>query len=329
MNVFLAGGSGAIGVPIDSRARRRRSSGHRVHAVARRTHRCCARSARRRSIVDALDADALRRAVVARIRPTSIHQLTALPKGGPRSATRSGRDQPAAHRRHAKPARRRDRRRRDADRRRLLRADRRRRQSGMPPDVAGRRPTPCSRWSRRSSTRTAPDAIEGVVLRYGLFYGPETASTLRDDGDGPPPHAAARSAAIAACCRAFTSTTRPARRIAALERGARRQHLRHRRRRAGELQRHRAGDRGIGAARRGRSHVPAWLPRLRRAVHGADDRAPAAAVEREGAPRARLAAEVSDDSRWAAGVLSPRGVNHDRGRVIFAQVTRDTASAEA
>src|SRR5436305_8874858 len=85
MNVFIAGGSGAIGVPL---VRALTSAGHQVTALTRST----ANAARVRqlgatpAVADALDAEALRRVLVA-ARPTHvIHQLTALPKGGPRSA---------------------------------------------------------------------------------------------------------------------------------------------------------------------------------------------------------------------------------------------------
>ena len=85
MNVFLAGGSGAIGVPI---VRALVAGGHQVTALTR----SAANEPMLRAlgatpaVADALDADALRR-VVVQARPTHvIHQLTALPKGGPRSA---------------------------------------------------------------------------------------------------------------------------------------------------------------------------------------------------------------------------------------------------
>jgi nucleoside-diphosphate-sugar epimerase len=85
MNVFLAGGSGAIGVPL---VRALVASGHQVTALTRST----AKEAMLRelgatpAVGDALDAAALRRLVLA-ARPTHvIHQLTALPKAGPRSA---------------------------------------------------------------------------------------------------------------------------------------------------------------------------------------------------------------------------------------------------
>src|SRR5207247_2235935 len=85
MNVFLAGGSGAIGVPL---VRALVAAGHQVTALTR----FAANEPKLRAlgatpaVADALDAEALRR-VVAAARPSHvIHQLTALTKAGPRSA---------------------------------------------------------------------------------------------------------------------------------------------------------------------------------------------------------------------------------------------------
>src|SRR5689334_13055957 len=85
MNVFVAGGSGTIGIPLVSALV---AAGHQVTALTR--------SAGRRdelgalgaavAVADALDRDALVAAVAA-ARPTHVvHQLTALPKNGPRRA---------------------------------------------------------------------------------------------------------------------------------------------------------------------------------------------------------------------------------------------------
>jgi nucleoside-diphosphate-sugar epimerase len=85
MNVFLAGGSGTIGIPI---VRALVAGGHQVTALTR----SAANEPMLRAlgatpaVADALDAGAIRHVVVG-ARPTHvIHQLTALPKGGPRSA---------------------------------------------------------------------------------------------------------------------------------------------------------------------------------------------------------------------------------------------------
>jgi nucleoside-diphosphate-sugar epimerase len=85
MNIFLAGGSGAIGVPL---VRALVASGHQVTALTRFTANepMLRALGATPAVADALDAAALRRVVMA-ARPTHvIHQLTALPKAGPRSA---------------------------------------------------------------------------------------------------------------------------------------------------------------------------------------------------------------------------------------------------
>ena len=85
MTVFVAGGTGAIGVPL---VRALVASGHQVTALTRSAAnapmlRALGATA---AVADALDAPALRTVVLA-ARPTHvIHQLTALPKGGPRRA---------------------------------------------------------------------------------------------------------------------------------------------------------------------------------------------------------------------------------------------------
>jgi nucleoside-diphosphate-sugar epimerase len=85
MRVFLAGGSGAIGTPI---VRALVAGGHHVTALTRSlaNEPMLRRLGATPAVADALDAEALRRVVIA-ARPTHvIHQLTALPKGGPKSA---------------------------------------------------------------------------------------------------------------------------------------------------------------------------------------------------------------------------------------------------
>ena len=128
------------------------------------------------AIVDALDADALRRALVAAHPTHVIHQLTALPKGGPKSA----RDLIATNRLRV-----------DGTRNliaaavaagatrltggsfALLGAA----TSGVPADVREAAEAVRSMESQiLEAGRTG--AIEGVVLRYGLFYGPEAGSTV-------------------------------------------------------------------------------------------------------------------------------------------------------
>jgi len=89
MNVFVAGGSGAIGVPL---VRALVTAGHQVTALTRSD----ANAEMLRglgatpAIADALDAEALRRVLVAAQPTHVVHELTALPKGGPRSARELG-----------------------------------------------------------------------------------------------------------------------------------------------------------------------------------------------------------------------------------------------
>jgi nucleoside-diphosphate-sugar epimerase len=85
MNVFIAGGSGAIGVPL---VRALVSGGHQVTALTRTPSKAELLRAlgATPAVADALDAAALRRVVVD-ARPTHVvHQLTALPQGGPKTA---------------------------------------------------------------------------------------------------------------------------------------------------------------------------------------------------------------------------------------------------
>ena len=176
MKVFLAGGSGAIGVPL---VRALVAAGHQVTALTRSPANAPALRAlgATPAVANALDPDALAR-VVAAAQPTHvIHQLTALPKGGPRSA----RDLEATNRLRVEGtqylivaaiaacatrivggsfA--------------LMAGER----PGLPADV---RAAAAALHSMESQMLDASriGAIEGVVLRYGLFYGPEVGSTAQ------------------------------------------------------------------------------------------------------------------------------------------------------
>jgi len=86
MRVFVAGGSGAIGLPL---VQALLAAEHQVTALTRspQEQELLRRLGATPAVADALDAAALERAVVA-ARPTHvIHQLTALPKGGARRAS--------------------------------------------------------------------------------------------------------------------------------------------------------------------------------------------------------------------------------------------------
>jgi nucleoside-diphosphate-sugar epimerase len=175
MNVFVAGGSGAIGVPL---VRALVAGGHQVTASTRSS----ANASMLRSlgataaIVNALDADALTRAVAAAQPAHVIHQLTALPKGGPRSA----KDLISTNRLRI-----------DGTRNLLaaaIAAGARRFIGGsFAPIAALTADVPADLKDAADAVRSMESqildashagAIEGIVLRYGMFYGPECASTI-------------------------------------------------------------------------------------------------------------------------------------------------------
>jgi nucleoside-diphosphate-sugar epimerase len=174
MNVFIAGGSGAIGVPL---IRQLVAAGHQVTALTRSASKAEMLRAlgATAAVADALDAAALRRVVVA-ARPTHvIHQLTALPQGGPKSAkelaptnrlriegTRNLIDAAAA-----------------AGVKRFV-------VGSFAPLAAAGSGAPShmdeAAEAMRSMESQALDAnarhlFEAIILRYGLFYGPDNAAT--------------------------------------------------------------------------------------------------------------------------------------------------------
>jgi nucleoside-diphosphate-sugar epimerase len=175
MTVFVAGGSGAIGVPL---VRALVAAGHRVVATTRHPEK----QERLRelgatpAVVDALDASGLERAVRAAAPTHVVHQLTALPPAGPRRA------------RELEPTNRL----RDEGTRNLLRATvaaGARRLIGasfallgaQPADAPGSEADPAVRAVRSLESQILDASrrgeIEGIVLRYGLFYGPGNPST--------------------------------------------------------------------------------------------------------------------------------------------------------
>lgn len=180
MTVFVAGGTGTIGVPL---VRALVAAGHRVVGTTR-SH---GKQALLRQlgaepvVVDALDAAALDLAVRAAAPSHVIHQLTALPRGGPRRAS----DLAATNRL------------RDEGTRNLLQAAI---ASGARRFIAGSfAMLGAAADARAGGARAAGSseavsavrslesqvleaarrgALEGVVLRYGMFYGPQVPSTL-------------------------------------------------------------------------------------------------------------------------------------------------------
>src|SRR5262245_26072655 len=86
MNVFVAGASGTIGIPL---VRALVAAGHQVTALTRSPGK---QDELRRlgaipALADALDSEALRAVLLAAKPWHVIHQLTALPKEGPSSAS--------------------------------------------------------------------------------------------------------------------------------------------------------------------------------------------------------------------------------------------------
>jgi nucleoside-diphosphate-sugar epimerase len=177
MRIFLAGGTGAIGVPL---VRQLVAAGHQVTALTRSS----ANAGKLRAlgatpaVADALDAEALRRVVID-AKPTHvIHQLTALPKGGPRSArelepTNRLRIEGTRNLIDAAVA---------AGAKRIVVGSFAIFRGGSSADVPpeARNGFEAVR-SMESQTLEASRAgrIEGVVLRYGLFYGPDAGSTVQ------------------------------------------------------------------------------------------------------------------------------------------------------
>jgi nucleoside-diphosphate-sugar epimerase len=175
MNIFLAGGTGAIGIPL---VRELVAAGHQVTALTRSpaNQEMLRALGARPAIADALDREALIAAVAA-ARPTHvIHELTALPKGGPRKAS----DLAPTNRLRT-----------DGTRNLLdaaIKTGARRFIVGSfgilsargSADAASGDEAAAAVQSMESQVldATRRGAIEGVILRYGMFYGLETASTV-------------------------------------------------------------------------------------------------------------------------------------------------------
>ena len=176
MKVFVAGASGTIGIPL---VRSLVAAGHEVTAMTRSPNKQAAlRSLGATPIVaDALNRDAILAAVMT-ARPTHvIHQLTALPKDG----ARSSRDLEATNRLRIEGTRNLLDAAINAGALRLivgsfaLLSDR-----GAPAaEPANDAAVAVQSMERQVMDATARGAIEGIILRYGLFYGPETPSTAR------------------------------------------------------------------------------------------------------------------------------------------------------
>jgi nucleoside-diphosphate-sugar epimerase len=172
MNVFVAGASGTIGVPL---VRALVAAGHHVTALTRSPGKREALLALGATAVvaDALDRDALAAAVAAAYPTHVIHQLTALPRERPRRAS-------------------------DIEPTNRLRIDGTRNLLQAALDVHARRfivgsfaplavNNPAMAQNAAAAAvqsmehqvleATRQGLIEGVVLRYGMFYGPGVPST--------------------------------------------------------------------------------------------------------------------------------------------------------
>jgi nucleoside-diphosphate-sugar epimerase len=175
MNIFLAGGSGAIGIPL---VRALVAAGHQVTALTRSSgnQEVLRALGATPAVADALDREALIAAVAA-ARPTHvIHELTALPKGGPRKAS----DLAATNRLRIDGTRNLlDAATRSAARRFLVGSFGILSPRGSA-DAASGDEAAAAVQSMESQVldATKRGAIEGVILRYGMFYGLETASTV-------------------------------------------------------------------------------------------------------------------------------------------------------
>jgi 2-alkyl-3-oxoalkanoate reductase len=178
MKVFVAGASGTIGVPL---VRALVRAGHQVTAMTRTPGKESQLRAlgATPAVADALDPDALLRAVVAAGPTHVIHELTALPKNG---SVRKASDLAPTNRlrvegtRHLIAA--------------SIAAGARRivvgsfaplhgvPAHGLPPDVqAGVDAVRSMESQILDASRTGK--IEGIVLRYGLFYGPDNPATMQ------------------------------------------------------------------------------------------------------------------------------------------------------
>jgi len=175
MNVFIAGGSGTIGIPL---VRALVAAGHQVTALTRSASkqddlRLLGASV---AVADALDREALI-SVVGAAHPTHIvHQLTALPKGGPRRPS----DLDATNRLRIDGTRNLLEAAIHAGARRFVAgsfailSDRGLGATGSDNDAGAA----VRSMERQVLEATERGSIEGIVLRYGMFYGMETPSTI-------------------------------------------------------------------------------------------------------------------------------------------------------
>jgi 2-alkyl-3-oxoalkanoate reductase len=168
MNVFVAGGSGTIGMPL---VRALVMAGHRVTALTRSPGKREMLEGLGASVAlaDALDREALAAAVTAAHPTHVIHQLTALPRDGPRCAS----DIEATNRLRIDGTRNLLQAAIGAHARRFIVG------SFAPLATAASGGAAAAVRSMESQVlgATQQGLIDGVVLRYGMFYGPRVPST--------------------------------------------------------------------------------------------------------------------------------------------------------
>ncbi len=173
MRVFVAGGSGTIGVPL---VRALVAAGHQVSATTRSNDKraLLEKLGAAPVIVDALDKDALRAAVV-HARPSHvIHQLTALPKNGPRSIA----DLEATNRLRVDGTRNLIAASVEAGARRIIGGSFALLPGAGRPASANAAVAAVQSMESQILDANRSGRVEGIVLRYGLFYGAENPSTV-------------------------------------------------------------------------------------------------------------------------------------------------------
>jgi nucleoside-diphosphate-sugar epimerase len=172
MNVFVAGASGTIGIPL---VRALIVAGHPVTALTRSPGKREALEALGASVVlaDAFDRDALVTAVVAAQPTHVIHQLTALPKKGPRRTS----DIEATNRLRVEGTRNLLQAAIAADARRFIVGSFAPLAAADPAKAQDAAAAAVRSMESQVLEATRQGSIEGVVLRYGMFYGPDVPST--------------------------------------------------------------------------------------------------------------------------------------------------------
>jgi len=172
MNVFVAGGSGTIGIPL---VRALVIAGHPVTALTRSPTKREMLEALGASVAvaDALDRDALAAAMTAAHPTHVIHQLTALPRDGPRRAS----DIEATNRLRIDGTHNLLQAAIGAHARRFIVGSFAPLAGSAPATVSGGATAAVRSMESQVLGATQQGLIEGVVLRYGMFYGPGVPST--------------------------------------------------------------------------------------------------------------------------------------------------------